>query len=132
MELALADAGLTPADIGMVVAHGNGTQSSDASEAMAVRTVFGGNPPPVTAFKWAFGHCIAASGILDLVLALTALSRRVVPGIATLGALDPACAPLSVSAQPQAPRSDTALVLCRGFAGMNVALVVRAAGPASA
>ena len=31
------------------------------------------NPPPVTAFKWCVGHSLAASGILDLVLALEAL-----------------------------------------------------------
>jgi len=50
----------------------------------------------------------------------------VVPGIATLGTLDARCAGLAVSAAPQAPRSKVALVLGRGFAGTNVALVVRA------
>ena len=55
--------------------------------------------PPVTAFKWAFGHLIAAAGTLDAVLALAALRRGVVPGIATLDALDPACAPLPVGAR---------------------------------
>ena len=46
----------------MIVAHGNGTRASDASEALALQRVFGNNLPPVTAFKWAFGHLIAASG----------------------------------------------------------------------
>ena len=40
--------------------------------------------------------------------------------------LDPALAPLPVSTSPQKPRSDTAMVNCRGFGGMNVVLVVRA------
>jgi len=71
-------------------------------------------------------HLIAASGILDLVLALTALRQGVVPGIPTLNRLDPALAPFPVSSTPQKPRSDVALVLCRGFAGMNVALLLRA------
>jgi len=124
IELALADARLQPADVGMIVAHGNGTQSSDASEALGIRRVFGTHPPPVTAFKWAFGHCIAASGMLDLVMALRALSERVVPAVATIETLDPACRPLPVFAHAQAPRSGIALVICRGFAGMNAALLV--------
>jgi 3-oxoacyl-[acyl-carrier-protein] synthase I len=124
---ALADARLSPADIGMIVAHGNGTPQSDASEAGAIRAVFGTGSaaPPVTAFKWAIGHLIAAAGIIEAVLALAALRARIVPGIATLGELDPACAGLRVSAGAQAPRGDTALILCRGFAGTNAALIVR-------
>ena len=128
IKLALADANLPPDRLGLVVAHGNGTPASDASEAMAIRRVFGKNLPPVTAFKWAVGHTIAASGALEVVLALTALKQGVVPGIATLECLDPQLAPLPVSREPQSPRSDIALVLNRGFGGMNVALVVRALG----
>ena len=84
IELALADAGIAAADVGMIVAHGNGTRLSDCSEAAAFRRVFGSTVPPVTAFKWAFGHLIAAAGTLDAVLALEALRRGVVPGLATL------------------------------------------------
>ena len=124
---ALDDAALTPADIGMVVAHGNGTPQSDVSEAAAIRRVFGVSAPPVTAFKWAIGHLIAAAGILETVLALRALARNVVPGIATLEEPDPACAGLAISAGAQTPRSKVAMILCRGFAGTNAALVVRAA-----
>jgi 3-oxoacyl-[acyl-carrier-protein] synthase-1 len=124
---ALADARLSPADVGMIVAHGNGTPSSDASEAAAIRTVFGTAQPPVTAFKWALGHAISAAGILETVVALCALRQRIVPGIATLAEIAPACAGLRVSAQPQTPRSDVALILSRGFAATNAALLVRAA-----
>ncbi len=122
---ALDDAGLAPQAIGMIVAHGNGTPQSDTSEAAAIRRVFGNAPPPVTAFKWAIGHLIAAAGILESVLALAALARNEVPGIANLASLDPACAGLRVSAAAQKPTSDVALILCRGFAGTNAALVVR-------
>jgi len=123
---ALADAGLAAADVGMIVAHGNGTPQSDISEAAAIRRAFGAAPPPVTAFKWAIGHTIAAAGILETVLALTALARNIVPGLPTLASLDPDCAGIAVSAAAQKPRSDVALILCRGFAGTNAALVVRA------
>ncbi len=128
IELALEDAGIRAADVGMISAHGNGTRQSDASEAAGIRRVFGPAPPPVTAFKWAFGHLIAASGPVETVLTLAALQRGTVPGVATLRRLDPACAELPVSAQPQTPRSDVGLVLSRGFGGTNAALLVRAAG----
>ncbi len=127
IEAALADSGVTPEGVGMIIAHGNGTPASDASEAIGLLRVFGENMPPVTAFKWAYGHTIAASGVLDLVLGLRALRQRFVPGVATLRQLDAALGPLPVSSKPQPPRSDTGLLVCRGFGGMNVALVFRAA-----
>jgi 3-oxoacyl-[acyl-carrier-protein] synthase-1 len=126
IALALDDAEIRPAEVGMIVAHGSGTRLSDASEALAIRRAFGAAPPPITAFKWAFGHPLAASGILDSVLALIALRHGVVPGVANLRELDPDLGNLPVSARPQAPRSDVALVLNRGFGGSNTALILRA------
>jgi 3-oxoacyl-[acyl-carrier-protein] synthase-1 len=128
IRAALDDAGLAAAGVGMIVAHGNGTRVGDESEARALRAVFDADVPPVTAFKWSFGHLLAASGIIEAVLALDCLRERTVPGIAALRRLDPACAGVPVSTAAQAPRSDVALVLSRGFGGTNAALVVRAAG----
>jgi len=128
IRIALDDAQLRPADIGLIVAHANGTPQSDVSEAAAILRVFGADMPPVTGFKWAFGHLLAASGIIEAVQALWALRRRTCPGIATLGELDPAAAGLRVSRAPCTPRSDIALALSRGFAGTNAALILRAAG----
>jgi 3-oxoacyl-[acyl-carrier-protein] synthase-1 len=127
IEAALADAGIGASDVGMIVAHGNGTTQSDASEALALHRVFGGACPPVTAFKWAIGHLIAAAGIIETTIALAALRARCVPGIAPFDAADAACTRIPVSRKNQAPRSDVALVLCRGFAATDAALLVRAA-----
>jgi 3-oxoacyl-[acyl-carrier-protein] synthase-1 len=129
IELALADAGIVASDVGMIVAHGNGTRNSDASEAAAIRRVFATTAPPITAFKWSFGHSLAAAGIVDTALALLALRDGVVPGIATLRSLDADWSELPISSDPQRPRSGVALVLSRGFAGTNVALLLR--GPAA-
>jgi 3-oxoacyl-[acyl-carrier-protein] synthase-1 len=126
IQLALDDASISADSVGFIVAHGNGTRASDASEAAAIHRVFGSNPPPVTAFKWAFGHLIAASGTLDLVMALSALKSGIVPEVATFRTSDPDLHPLRLSANPQKPRSNVALVLSRGFAAMNIALLVRA------
>lgn len=125
IEAALADAGITPEQVGLICAHGNGNRASDLTEAMGIRSVFGDEIPPVTSFKWAYGHLIAASGIADLVMILEALKRRLIPGVATLDEVDPLIAPFPVSREATVPRSDIALLICRGFGGMNVVLVVR-------
>jgi 3-oxoacyl-(acyl-carrier-protein) synthase len=130
--MALDDAGIRPAEVGMIVAHGSGTRQSDASEAAAIHRVFDATAPPITAFKWAFGHPLAASGTLDAVLALVALRRGLVPGVATLRQLDPDLGNLPVSVRSQVPRSDVALVLNRGFGGSNTALLLQAAASEAA
>jgi 3-oxoacyl-[acyl-carrier-protein] synthase I len=124
---ALHDARIGPSDVGMIVAHGNGTRQSDASEALALRRVFASAMPPIAAFKWSIGHLIAAAGIIETVVVLQALRKRLIPGVATLRSLDPACADLPVSREAQVPRSNVALVLCRGFAGTDAALIIRGA-----
>jgi 3-oxoacyl-(acyl-carrier-protein) synthase len=110
----------------LICAHGNGNQASDRTEAMGIQRVFGDRTPPVTAFKWCYGHLIAASGIADIVMTLKALHQKSAPGIATLAAVDPLIGSFPISAKPQAPTSDVALVICRGFGGMNVVVAVRA------
>ena len=49
--------------------------------------------------------------------------------LSKLREMDPDVGHLPVSARPQAPRSDVALVLNRGFGGSNTALVFRSAAP---
>jgi 3-oxoacyl-[acyl-carrier-protein] synthase-1 len=127
IALAFDDAGVDTGEVGMIVAHGNGTRRSDRTEAAAIRSVFGTGAPPVTSFKWSFGHLIAASGMIDVVLALACLRCGVVPGIATLESPDPEFEDLPLSREACEPRGDVALVLNRGFAGTNSAVLVRAA-----
>jgi 3-oxoacyl-(acyl-carrier-protein) synthase len=126
IEAALVDAKIDAAEIGMIVAHGNGTERSDASEARAIARVFGAGCPPVTAFKWAIGHLIAAAGIVEATIALAALHGNVVPGIRTLEQAAAQCAGLPLSRAAQSPRGPVALVLSRGFAGTDAALLIRA------
>lgn len=125
IEEALANAGLEKEEVGMICCHGNGSPNSDLTESLAIRRVFGDDIPPVTGFKWAYGHLIAASGIVDFVMTLEALKRNTVPGIAPLEKVDPRILPLPVSREATAPRSSTALVICRGFGGMNVVTAIR-------
>lgn len=132
IRLAMQQANLEPEQIGMVVCHGNGTPASDHSEGLALRSVFGAHCPPITSFKWAFGHLIAASGSIDAVLCLEALKRGVVPRIGSLQELDPALADLPLATEHQQPRSDIGLVLSRGFGGRDAAIIIKASDQATA
>jgi 3-oxoacyl-[acyl-carrier-protein] synthase-1 len=127
IRAALANAGLQPADVGLVVAHGNGTPNSDRSEARALSSIFGAGLPPVTGFKWAFGHLLAAAGLIDAVLAVHAMRAGTVPGSAGLGEQDAGAPALPLRTSPLQPRSDVVLVLSRGFGGTNAACLLRVA-----
>lgn len=120
----LASASVRADDVGMVTAHGNGNQASDISESIALNNIF--NKTPVTGFKWSMGHCLAASGLLDAVLTTRALIEGIVPGIANFSSLSKACAPIEVSREKQRLKSPLALTLCRGFGGLNTALIIKA------
>jgi 3-oxoacyl-[acyl-carrier-protein] synthase-1 len=127
IEQALEDAELAPSDVGLICAHGNGTRASDLTESVGIRHVFGDAIPPVTGFKWAYGHLIAASGIADIVMTLEALLRKSAPGIPTCEKVDREIGNFPVSTTSVNPDSDVALVICRGFGGMNVVVALRAA-----
>jgi len=79
MQLALDDAGLQPADIGHINAHGTSTELNDAAEAAAIRKVFGDTAPPVTGPKGVFGHMIAGAGAVEAVASLLAIRDGIVP-----------------------------------------------------
>jgi 3-oxoacyl-[acyl-carrier-protein] synthase I len=126
IEQALIAANLAADDIGGVIAHGNGGPNSDDSEATALARVFGARQPPATSFKWAYGHLLAAAGMIDTVLALECLKSAELPGIATFERPSDASESLRVSHAAQSFRSSTALVLGRGFGSFNSAVIVSA------
>jgi len=125
VEEGLGLSGVDPGQVSLVAAHGNGTPRSDATEGLALLDLFGSGGPPVTAFKWAVGHLIAASGVLEAVLTLLALTRGEAPGIATLRSLDPALSGLRAGREPQPIRGDTGILIGRGFGGLAASLVLR-------
>jgi 3-oxoacyl-[acyl-carrier-protein] synthase-1 len=118
---------LQPADIAFVVAHGNGNQKSDCSEARALRALFAEQAVPVTAFKWAMGHTLCAAGIIDAVLATRALNTQTMPGVANLQTRARDCAHLNVTRETRAlPAGARALLISRGFASINASLLLQA------
>lgn len=119
---------LQPQDIGFIVAHGNGNRKSDVSEAKAILKAFDAHAIPVTAFKWAVGHSVCASGVVDTVLATQALQAQCIPGIANLEQRSSDCQHLNVSQTTRA-MSQPDLPVCiinRGFSSMNTCLLLKA------
>jgi 3-oxoacyl-[acyl-carrier-protein] synthase II len=82
MRTALLDAGLTPADIRQINAHGTSTPLNDAAEAEAVATVFSGALPPMTSTKGVTGHALGAAGALEAVASLLSMQHGLVPATA--------------------------------------------------
>jgi 3-oxoacyl-[acyl-carrier-protein] synthase II len=89
MRLALADAGLTPADIRQVNAHGTSTPLNDAAEAAAVAAVFGPGGVATTSTKGVTGHALGAAGALELAAVLLSFQHRLIPPTAGTEKPDP-------------------------------------------
>ncbi|MBZ9729826.1 beta-ketoacyl synthase [Salegentibacter sp. JZCK2] len=74
MKMAIGDKELS--EIDAVVMHAPGTLKGDLSEVNAIKAVFGENTPAMTSNKWKLGHTFAASGILNLELAVLMLQHQ--------------------------------------------------------
>ena len=120
---------LTADDLACVVAHGNGNPKSDLSESRAIQHIQGESNIPVTAFKWAMGHTLCASGVMDAVLATYALRSKTLPGMPGLKEAASGCEALNIAQHTRpidTPSKKHALLLNRGFGSMNTTLVMKA------
>jgi 3-oxoacyl-[acyl-carrier-protein] synthase II len=123
MLIALEDAGLRPADVGHVNAHGTSTPLNDAAEAEAIRKVFGDAPPPVTSTKGVTGHLIGAAGASEAIACLLAMTRGDIPPTANLTRLGDDIALDVVAGSPRALPPAPAMSNSFGFGGHNATLI---------
>lgn len=124
MELALADAGVDAGDIDVVFADAAAIPELDRAEADALNDVFGPHGVPVTAPKTMTGRLYSGAAPLDVATALLAIRDGVIPATTNVDA-DASYDLDLVTGQPRAAEIRTALILARGHAGFNSALVVR-------
>ncbi len=89
MRLALDDAGLSPADISLVNAHGTSTPLNDAAEASAVEAVFGPRGVAITSGKGVTGHALGAAGALEAAQVLLSFEKKLIPPTAGTVTVDP-------------------------------------------
>ncbi len=128
MELAIADAGLSPSDIGHVNAHGTSTPLNDAAEAEALAKVFSSPGPIVTSTKGVTGHALGAAGAIEGVALALAITKGIVPPTrgTSRDSLDASVGfDIALEARPWTPRP--AISNSFGFGGHNGTIVM---GPA--
>lgn len=128
ISIALADAGVEAAEIGLVVVSANGLPLLDRAEALALAKVFGDALPnlPFLAPKQGLGDTLGAGGALAAIAALAALHRGEAPAMPGL-TLDPDLPALRPAAAPATLAFPRALVLGLGIDGGAAALVLEAA-----
>lgn len=127
MQSALDDAGLQPAQVGYINAHGTGTMANDATETRAIHAVFGEHAArlAVSSTKGVHGHALGASGALELVAALGVLRQDLIPPTANFLDPDPACDLDYVPNVAREQRVDTMLSNSFAFGGLNAVLALR-------
>jgi 3-oxoacyl-[acyl-carrier-protein] synthase II len=128
MRRALASAGLSPADVGYVNAHGTSTKRGDSAEAAAIRTVFGGHTPAVSSIKGVTGHILGASGAVEAAATALAVGHGVLPPTHNLTDPDPACDLDHVRGPARTAQVHAALSNSFAFGGHNISLLF---GPSS-
>jgi nodulation protein E len=131
MQAALDDAGLEPADIDYINAHGTGTTANDATETRAIHRVFGerARSLPISSTKSMHGHALGASGALELAATALALHHGVAPPTANFVEPDPECGLNCLPNQAREMRIRAALSNSFAFGGLNAVLAVRRFDP---
>lgn len=123
MSQAVEMAGLQPADISYVNAHGTGTPNNDPSECAAMSRLFGNQLPPFSSTKGFTGHTTSASGAIELVISLLALQHQFLPvSLHWQTPFDPQYIPVTQSTPAQPLKH----VLCNsfGFGGNDTSLIL--------
>lgn len=128
MNFALIDAGIQPEQVDYINAHGTGTELNDIAESNAIRSVFGKHAYRllISSTKSSLGHLLGASGAVELIVAVKAINKSVIPPTINLENQDERC-DLKMDYVPLKARQakvDIAISNSFGFGGHNACLVV--------
>ncbi|MBO0819723.1 MAG: acyltransferase domain-containing protein, partial [Nocardiopsaceae bacterium] len=139
LERAYARAGVSPADVGLIEAHGTGTVAGDRAELATLTAVFtsrGARPggAVIGSVKSQIGHTKCAAGLAGLIKVAFALHTGIRPGTLHLteptGYWDPETSPFTFAREPRpwpaAPEGRHAGVSAFGFGGTNFHAVLSA------
>ena len=127
MEIAIAQAGVTPREIRHLNAHATSTPVGDLGEINAIKSVFGAHSTiAVSGTKSATGHLLGAAGGLEAIFTILALRDQVAPPTLNLSAPDPAAEGIDfVAGQARPMKIDYAISNGFGFGGVNASALFR-------
>lgn len=128
MSRAIARAGLAPADVGYVNAHGTATPANDKVEAAAIAAVFG--RVAVSSCKGHIGHTLAAAGAIEAAFTAAAIDEGRLPPTSGLEHVDPACGAVDHVRSSRVVPIEAAISNAFGFGGTDVVLALRRDGAA--
>lgn len=128
MRLAIKDAGISPADIEYINAHGTSTELNDKIETQAIKTVFGDHAYDlaVSSTKSMTGHLLGAAGAIETIITSMALKEGFLPPTINLKTPDPECDLYYVPNQGVPKSIKYAMTNSFGFGGHNATLVLKA------
>lgn len=128
MTAALNDAGLGPADIDYLNAHGTSTPVGDKGETSAIKRAFGDSAKSlmVSSTKSCTGHLLGAAGVVEAIFSILAIRDQVVPPTINLDNPDPDCDLDYVPHTARQTKVTTTISNSFGFGGTNASLVFRA------
>lgn len=127
MQRAIRSAGIEPAEIDYINAHGTSTEINDRIETAAIKKIFDGQAaiPPVSSTKSMIGHLLGAAGAAELIATLLCMENGVVHPTINYEFPDPDCDLDYVPNSSREMKVETALTNSFGFGGTNATLVVR-------
>jgi 3-oxoacyl-[acyl-carrier-protein] synthase II len=124
MEAAIADAGLAPAQITQINAHGTSTPLNDQAEAQAILATFGSDAPPVVSIKGVTGHPLGAAGALEAASVLLSFEKRLIPPTRGTTVVDPELPIDVVIGEPRPWTPGPTISNNFGFGGHNGSIVL--------
>jgi 3-oxoacyl-[acyl-carrier-protein] synthase II len=127
MELAMADAGITPEKIAYINAHGTSTPLNDSSETMAVKRAFGEHACRLmmSSTKSMTGHLLGASGAIEAIITTLAVKEGYVPPTINYQVPDENCDLDIVANEGRSADITYAMSNSLGFGGHNASLVIQ-------
>lgn len=127
MELAMADAGITPEKIAYINVHGTSTPLNDSSETMAVKKAFGEHARRLmmSSTKSMTGHLLGASGAIEAIITTLAVKEGYVPPTINYQVPDENCDLDIVANEGRNADITYAMSNSLGFGGHNASLVIQ-------
>lgn len=127
VHMALRNAGLTPADVDYINAHGTSTPLNDRTETGAIKKAFGelAYQIPVSSTKSMIGHTLGAAGAIEAIFCILAMRDQILPPTSNYEEPDPECDLDYVPNVARPAKVNVTLSNSFGFGGHNVALVLK-------